>query len=274
MSERPRSQPTLVSAAPVYGSAVRLDDPAETYHEASRLSPSVVATQVPGLRLLLDGDPVLHASVERAGRRHRHRPGVELGRPRLPRARLRRILCARRSLLPDRREPLPLHRLSSLLACAYGLRRDSGGRRRHVPSGGALYPLEVYVLGLDVGGAVPGLYHYDPYAHRLEQLDPRACETELAEVLIDPAAARRAAAVVLVTAVFWRTRFKYGQRGYRFALLEAGHVAQTLLLAGAALGVPALPVGGFYDRRAEAMLGVDGVDESVVYVVLLGGASR
>jgi len=267
-----QARPTLVSASPVYGGAVPLDDPAETYHEASRLSPSVAAAQVPGLRLLLAGDPVLLASVERAGRRHPHRPGVDLGRPRLPRARLRRAIRARRSALPERRDSLPLARLSALLACAYGLRDDSGGLRRHVPSGGALYPLELYPLVLDAAGVDAGLYHYDPYAHRLERLDEGAGEGVLAEVLIDPPLASRAAVAVLVTGVFWRTRFKYGQRGYRFALLEAGHVAQTLLLAAAGLGVPGLPVGGFYDRRADELLGIDGVNESTLYVLLLGGA--
>ncbi|HEX7582631.1 MAG TPA: nitroreductase family protein, partial [Gaiellaceae bacterium] len=84
---------------------------------------------------------------------------------------------------------------------------------------------------------------------------------------------RDATAVVFVTSVFWRTRFKYGLRGYRFALLEAGHVVQNVLLAAAALRVAALPLGGFYDARAEKLLGVDGVDESVVYAVVLGGVA-
>ena len=80
-----------------------------------------------------------------------------------------------------------------------------------------------------------------------------------------------AAAVVFVTAVFWRSRFKYGLRGYRFALLEAGHVAQNVLVAATELAVAALPLGGFYDARVERLLGVDGVDESVVYAIVLGG---
>ena len=73
--------------------------------------------------------------------------------------------------------------------------------------------------------------------------------------------------------MFWRTRFKYGLRGYRFALLEAGHAAQNLLLAATALRVPALPLGGFFDARVEALLGIDGVDESVLYGIALGGTA-
>ncbi len=79
-----------------------------------------------------------------------------------------------------------------------------------------------------------------------------------------------AALLVVVTGVFWRSRFKYGLRGYRFTLLEAGHLGQNLLLAAAALDLAALPVGGFYDRRVERLLGVDGVNESALYLFAVG----
>jgi SagB-type dehydrogenase family enzyme len=73
--------------------------------------------------------------------------------------------------------------------------------------------------------------------------------------------------VFFVTAMFWRARFKYGLRGYRFALLEAGHVGQNFLLAATARDLAAVPVGGFFDRRVDELLGVDGVDESAVYAI-------
>jgi SagB-type dehydrogenase family enzyme len=75
----------------------------------------------------------------------------------------------------------------------------------------------------------------------------------------------------VITAMFWRSRFKYGLRGYRFALLEAGHVVQNIALAATALRIPALPLGGFYDRRVDDVVGADGLDEATVYAVLLGG---
>jgi SagB-type dehydrogenase family enzyme len=70
--------------------------------------------------------------------------------------------------------------------------------------------------------------------------------------------------------VFWRSRFKYALRGYQFTLIEAGHVAQNLLLAAEALGVNAFANGGFWDRRVDEFVGVDGVNESVVYSILAG----
>jgi len=90
--------------------------------------------------------------------------------------------------------------------------------------------------------------------------------------LVDPALVDGAAALLVVTAMFWRSRFKYGARGYRFALLESGHVVQNAVLAATALGLPALPLGGFYDRRIDELVGADGLDEATVYALLLGGS--
>jgi SagB-type dehydrogenase family enzyme len=70
--------------------------------------------------------------------------------------------------------------------------------------------------------------------------------------------------------MFWRSRFKYGQRGYRFTLLEAGHLVQNVVLMCAALDLAAVPIGGFYDRPVDMLLGADGVNESIVYAVCLG----
>ena len=67
-------------------------------------------------------------------------------------------------------------------------------------------------------------------------------------------------------------RFKYGQRGYRFALLEAGHVAQNAALVAAALRLSLLPYGGFYDARLDEILGLDGLDECTVHLLFVGGA--
>jgi SagB-type dehydrogenase family enzyme len=260
--------PSAVVAEVVYGDGAPLDDPAEIYHEASRLSPSTALAQLPGLQRLLD-DPVLQSSVERAARRHPHRQGVMLQEPLPLRAPLGEALDRRRSRLGRPGRSLARRELATLLEAAYGLRPREDGPRRTVPSGGALYPLELYPVVLAVAEVEPGVYHYDPFDHRLADLarDPHAIEG----ALVDREMLSHASVAVAITAVFWRSRFKYGQRAYRFALLEAGHVAQNFLLAAAALGLEALPVGGFYDRRLEDVIGVDGVDESALYLLLVGG---
>lgn len=258
--------PTAQFATVVYGDRVALDDPAETLHEAAKLYPSSGLRQSRGMALL-ERHAELRRSVERAGHRHSHRPQLPLPSPRRLERSLEHAIEERRSSRPAPDSALDLSGLAALLAAMNGCRTGERGRRT-IPSGGALYPLELYVLGLRIDDVPHGLYHFDPYDFHLEQLGGAVEGIEAA--LLDPSLAENAAAILAVTGVFWRTRFKYGLRGYRFTLLEAGHAVQNGLLAATALGLAALPLGGFYDARIEALLGIDGVHESVLYLVAVG----
>jgi len=261
----------------VYGSAdgPPIDDAAEVYHEASKIYPAFAARDTHGVRLL-ETTPQLQMSAVRAVKRHGNRPVVRLPQAALPGTTLAHAIHARRSGRRFAPEPLSLPELATILHSAYGVTHRSrlaagrpGQPLRAVPSGGALYPLELYLLVQRVDSLDAGIYHYDPLRHALEHLPARAAHP-VADLTAYPELLEPAGVVVLATAMFWRTRFKYALRGYRFALLEAGHVGQNLLLAAAALGLAAVPVGGVYDRRVEELLGVDGVDESLVYVVSVG----
>jgi SagB-type dehydrogenase family enzyme len=268
---------TVKLSAWVYGTqeGPPLDDAAEEYHEASKIYPSFAGRDTGGIRRL-ESTPQLQLSAVRAVKRHAHRPALVLPPPELPDVSFTTVLYARRSGRSFADADVALRDLATVLHSAYGvthLARLPDGRRgqplRAVPSGGALYPLEVYILVQRVDSASPGLYHYDPLRHVLERLPLRG-EADVSRLTAYPELVRPAAAVVLVTAMFWRTRFKYALRGYRFALLEAGHLGQNLMLAAAALGLAVVPVGGVYDRRVEDLLDVDGVNESLVYAFSLG----
>jgi len=260
------TMPTAEFASLVYGpGGVPVDDPAEAYHEASRLYPDVAPGRLTAL-LELTRNPELQQTVARSSRTHEHRPGIDLPNTRLGRVRLREAISARRSRPPATAAPLSRIRLAALLEAAY---RSSDGRRP-VPSGGALYPLELYVVALAVEGIEAGVYHYHPFRHRLERL-AGVERAQLADALVDPQLAANATALLVVTAMFWRSRFKYGLRGYRFALLEAGHVIQNAVLVAAAMRLPALPLGGFYDCKLDELVGADGLEEASVYALLLGG---
>jgi SagB-type dehydrogenase family enzyme len=267
--------PTVCEASSVYGEqGVPLDDPAESFHEASKLYPSMVARQVAG-SMRLATSPELQASARRAVRRNRNRRALALPRAELPEATLAEALHVRRSERSFGAGHVTLLELATVLHAGYGVTQpatsDDLQPLRTVPSGGALYPLEVYVVAGRVDGAEPGVYHFDPLRHALEVRSPSVSALEvLEEAAIYPEIVAGCAATLLVTGVFWRSRFKYGLRGYRFALLEAGHLAQNVLLACAALGLSAVPLGGFYDRPVDELLGADGVNESLVYSVCLG----
>lgn len=264
---------TVNWAPVVYGEhAPEPDDPAEIFHEASKLSPAVVDHRVRGGRLL-ERDEQLRASVVRAVKRHPQARRIPLPQPRLGGVSLSAALYRRESERAFGSRPLKTAEVATLLHAAYGVTHHlvaADQPLRTAPSGGALYPLEIYPIICRVEALPPGLYHYDPLHAALEALREADPAPELEHLTVYPHLLVPASIVFVMTAMFWRTRFKYGLRGYRFALLEAGHVGQNLLLAAAALGLAAVPIGGFYDRRVDGLLGVDGVNESAIYAVSVG----
>ena len=149
---------------------------------------------------------------------------------------------------------------------------DSGGRyHRAAPSGGARFPIEAYLLVIRPSdGLEAGVYHYRVREHKLEILQTRAFDVEDLKQLLTYEWAWESSAVIFLTAVFARTQNKYGLRGYRYILLEAGHIIENMCLVSTAIGVSACPLAGTYDEAVEKLLGIDGVSESLVYSVALG----
>ncbi len=141
---------------------------------------------------------------------------------------------------------------------------------RACPSAGALYPVETYLFLHRVSGIAPGIYHYRVQSHALEVLRAGDFRGRIARAALDQDMAAEAAAVFAWTAVFARTRWKYGQRGYRYVYLDAGHIAQNLSLAAAGLGLGSCPIAALYDEEVNELLGVDGEEESVVYLSAVG----
>jgi SagB-type dehydrogenase family enzyme len=256
----------------IYGQAPPLDDPAETYHEASKVSPTQIGRQIEGARRL-DASPDLQISSTRAVKR-RAGSAAALPPARIPACTLWDAIGRRRSQRSFAEEAIDAAELSALLEAAYGvtgvLESTDGSiplSLRAVPSGGALYPLELYVAALRSDGLEPALYHFDPLRHVLEHLREGG---DAAAAAVHEEIVRSCGVLFLVTAMLWRTRFKYGLRGYRFALMESGHLVQNVLLASTALGLASVPLGGFYDRRVDELVGVDGVNESILYAVAIG----
>lgn len=173
---------------------------------------------------------------------------------------------------------IALDALATLLFAGYGVTRDNADTIwprpfRTVPSGGALYPLEIYLHAASVGGLAAGLYHYDPGNHVLHELTGGDQTESLASMLVQPELARSASVLFFLSAIPERSCFKYGDRGYRFLLLEAGHVAQNINLVATALGLGVLNIGGYLDHEIDAWLGVDGITQSAMYLIAVGGTA-
>lgn len=162
---------------------------------------------------------------------------------------------------------------SDLLHYAYCER--GGEERRFIPSGGALYPLDLYLVARRVDGLPAGVYQLDPLRRTLVDPFGRTGPDRLARFqraapsLMAPIAAN-ASATILVTASFERARYKYGLRGYRLSLLEAGHVVQNAALTASALGLNALGWVGFVDHEMDDLLDLDGVTQSMLYAFSFG----
>lgn len=173
-------------------------------------------------------------------------------------------------------QSVTLAQLATLLWSGYGVRGpvDAGPlelEARTVPSGGGLYPLELHVLARSVDGLDPGVHHYVPTHHGLEAVRDGLVPSRLTTYLFmgQPYAAE-AAAVIVLAGVPGRSLWKYGDRGYRYLLMEAGHVAQNINLAASQLGLGTCNLGGFFDDELAGLLRLDVEEEFPVYAVALG----
>lgn len=185
------------------------------------------------------------------------------------------VLRKRTSVRDYSGDPLSLAHLSYLLwACAGIQRIEQGHEFRTAPSAGALYPVETYVVAGNTGGLEPGLYHYAIRAHALEELRPGDLRLEAARAALGQRICYDAASVFVWTAVFGRSKWKYEQRGYRYVFMDAGHMCENLYLAATGLGLGACAVGALFDDELNALLGVDGVEESAIYMATVGHPLR
>ncbi len=177
----------------------------------------------------------------------------------------------RRSVRDFRRMPISLTDLSQLLWASQGITKAVGDYAlRSAPSAGALYPVETYLSVQLVEGVEAGIYHYGVPGHRLELLSAGDFRVAAAEAALDQGFLAEAAVVFAWTAVFERSKWKYKQRAYRYVYLDAGHIAQNISLAAVALGLGSCQIAALYDDEVNAILGVDGKEESILYMTAVG----
>ena len=190
-------------------------------------------------------------------------PKVESGAP------LWGVMGRRRSVRTFKKEPLAKSELSQLLWAAQGITHPEYGFRT-APSAGALYPVETYLVVNSIEQIEPGVYHYAVDRYELEQLRAGDFRLQVAQSALDQEMVYHANVVFIWTAVFARSKWKYRQRAYRYIYLDAGHIAQNVALAAVALNLGSCQVGALYDKEVNALLGVDGTEESFVYMTVVG----
>jgi SagB-type dehydrogenase family enzyme len=145
------------------------------------------------------------------------------------------------------------------------------GYRRTSPSGGSLHPSECYLVALRVTGLAPGMYHYKADEHRLTRVRGVLNGGELAKLLCAQNFAKDLSYGVFVISVFSRMWWKYPHsRAYRVALLDVGCIVQTFQLVCTEQKIQSWPTGYLNDHKVNALLGLDGVQSSVIFFLGAG----
>jgi SagB-type dehydrogenase family enzyme len=190
------------------------------------------------------------------------------------------VLLARRTSRRYSSVPVTIAELSTILALSAGVQQWANTAAGEVPlktapSGGARHPIECYVVVRAVAGLNPAIYHYRADRHVLERIRGAVSLDRMRRYVPHSGYFADASAMIFFTAAFERQLWRYPySRAYRAALIEAGHVCQTLLLTATSLGLASYCVLGLADSLIERDLGIDGITESVVYCAGVGRPPR
>ncbi|MET3133252.1 SagB-type dehydrogenase family enzyme [Oxalobacteraceae bacterium GrIS 1.11] len=256
-----------------------IDNPVEIFHEQTKYYRATCSGQVRSIARYLHNPEFI--SVGASG--HHAFPNyalLDLPPPSALTARLGRTLAERRSVTSPAGE-LTLAKVSTLLHHALGVSAQKSIDElphatlylRPYPSPGALYPTEIYLFLNKVQGVAPCIAHYDARAHALRILSHYDVGQRPRTGLRSDEKSARAPLAIVLTTVPQRVTAKYGARGYRMGLLEAGHASQNVCLVAQGMGLKALPYGSYFDNEIEAELHLDGVTEAVAAVLLVGRKS-
>lgn len=180
-------------------------------------------------------------------------------------------LWTRRSVREYGARPLDLEEIARLCFAAQGITGTRYGYLlRTAPSAGARYPCEVYLVVHRAEGLASGLYHYAVHKHALARLRTGDFRRDLWRIGLEQDLLYHAAVVFVITAVVDRVRSRYGERGWRYIYMEAGHISQNLYLEATALGLGSVAVGAFLDHDLHAFLGIDGLRHVALYLHAVG----
>ena len=199
-----------------------------------------------------------------------------IGTLKMPEMPLAKAIEQRRSVRKYSAVPLKQEELSFLLWASSWAKDFRSTEQmeitfRNVPSAGSRHPLETFLDIRRVEGIKPGLYYYHPVKHCLILYDNSPeIATKIYEGCMFQEMIPTAAVNFILTAVPYRTVWRYGQRGYRYLYLDAGHIGQNIHLAAEAIDAGACMIGAFLDEAMNDAIGLDGIEEFVIYIASVG----
>lgn len=185
------------------------------------------------------------------------------------------IMHSRRTVRSFKARPIPRSTMTNLLYAGLGI---TGHRKMPygeqplgmTPSGGARNPYEGYLVNLIPGEIDRGIYHYSGVTKSLKRLD-RPVPEHISPAIGDQEWTNGASSIIFLVADFARSMWKYPtSNALKVVLIEAGHIAQNMMLIAARDNLSLCPSAAISDSVAEELLGVSGATKSVVYSLSLG----
>ena len=193
------------------------------------------------------------------------------------------LLDVRRSERLYTQTPMTQNHLAFMLWSMQGIQMYRAENRiavlRPVPSAGARHPFELYAAVLNVSGLKPGLYRYTPLLHVGEKRvsieflkEFHDAQQQITKMLSGQSFASKASVVLFISCVPYRSEWRYTEASHRVMLIDIGHIGQNAMLSAAALGLGSCCYGAYDQKECDKVLGLDGINEYMVYAVSVGEA--
>jgi SagB-type dehydrogenase family enzyme len=171
------------------------------------------------------------------------------------------------------RSPINFSKIESILANSYGVTSKKGKLLfKSCPSGGARYPIYLYLINFNIIDLKKGIYIYYPEKNVLGLLREGDFRTDVKNAIVEPNQKDidRCSFITVSVSNFEHSCEKYGERGYRLALLDCGHLSQNLYLTSTAEGVACRAINGFYDDEFNNLLDLNNEFEEAVLIHVFG----
>lgn len=243
---------------------------AELYHENSKLYPSIIPKRKISQKELEEFMVSYKKSFPA-------QVAFPLKRAKGIRVSIEEVIKKRRSCRNFRGNFIPYSKLSKILSLSYGstgmiFLRYVGDYYylKSAPSAGGLYSCGIYVIANKIQGLPEGVYYFNSEKLQLELIRKGSYWKNFLDTLCEQDYVQKASCALIISGDFFKIKWKYGERGYRYIFLDAGHIGENVYLTATALNLGVIGICGFYDDLLNAILRIDGYKEAILYVLVLG----
>ena len=184
---------------------------------------------------------------------------------------LNKAIMQRKSIRSFLKKSLDLEQIAQLLQAGDGITHYyKTYALRAAPSGGALFPIDMYVAATGVDSLADGLYHFQISDSTLELVKAGNFKDQLFKASFEQGCVEGASVSIILTARFPRSTKKYADRGFRYTYMEAGAISENIYLEATSLGLGTVSAGAFNDDALNALLEIDGREEAALIIMPVG----